>query len=235
MEEYSDWNAFESELINYNNSLNSYSTVSEALLSGTELNDVYTTFNADGANTEGGSYTAPYFNTELSRSQYFGSALGPAGKIYLDFQNFCEGAEVAQRFIMAVLPYRQYALQMVGHGYYSSFVNPLSTTRTRFNTHDELYLKDSLQTLRPYLNTNTGVNTNYTVNNLKRQNSVVIRTTGTIGGTTEVTDGPRLITGATEKDESLITIGEGGAQSGINHSDDKSKLFSKRISSHYGR
>jgi hypothetical protein len=230
-EEYSDWTAFNAQLISFNTSLNTYNPLLEGLFGTNPLDNIYSNFNEDGADTDGGSYTAPYFNTELSRSQYLGSGFS---QLASDLQNFCEGADVAQRFVMAVLPYRQYALQMVGHGYYSSFVNPLSTTRTRFNTHDELYLKDSLQTLRPYLNTNTGVNTNYTVNNLKRQNSVVIRTTGTIGGTTEVTDGPRLITGATEKDESLITIGEGGAQSGINHSDNKSKLFSKRISSHYG-
>ena len=85
---------------------------------------------------------------------------------------FAEGADLALDIIYATLPYRQYALQYIAHGFYDLFVAPITTNPRRFRVEDGFYLYDSVQTVPEYLSTgNTPVR--YNINNINRTKTVV--------------------------------------------------------------
>ena len=201
---------------------------------GSILQETYNTFNVDGGLTPGGTYTAPNYTTELSKNQYvkgnsFVSALlNNAGNL---IYYFAEGFDIVVRLIYALVPYRQYALQMIGHGFYSRFIAPHEVTRKRFNIEDEFYLKDNFQDMREY----AGIvpNIKYKINNLKRSSTVVLRTSG---GKTNVLDGPRFIGNVPgdTADNSLVTLGTAiGDSELLNFKDDATKPFNREIASHY--
>ena len=204
------------------------------LPSGTKLVDIFSDFNLDAGQTPGGTYTAPEFATELSKNQYvkdnplMSALMNNAGNL---IYYFAEGFDVVVRLIYALVPYRQYALQMIGHGFYSRFIAPYEVTRKRFNIEDEFYLKDNFQDMREY----NGIipNTKYKINNLKRSSTVVLRTTG---GKNRVLDGPRFIGGAAgdTADNSLVTLGTAiGDGEGLDFKDNNTREFNREIASHY--
>ena len=174
----------------------------------------------------GGVFQGQASNNELGKGQY-----APAG---LTIQNllyyFSEGAELALRIIKAILPYRQYALQMQAHGFYSLFVPHNTNNRQRFKIDDSFYLRDSVQDMPPFP---SGLGQlKYKINNLKRQTSVVIRTLDN----TDANNGPEFILDTFNRDRSLLTIGtaRNNGYGQISFAEDrKTRPFRAVISSHY--
>ncbi len=135
------------------------------------LSDIYDTFNQAGFEKKGGIYTAPSFANELSPLQYFqGSAaanfIGPGLAITKFLYYFSEGADIALRVIYLLIPYRQYALQMIAHCFYDMFYPTLCDFRKRFKIADSIYINDTIQELKPF----SGAH--YRVHNLKRSLSI---------------------------------------------------------------
>jgi len=213
--------------------------LAEAFLPGSPvtLQEIYDNFNKNGGLTKGGSYTAPYYNTELSGWQYFqGSGAAAALQLPLEFSKmlyyFSEGADITLRVIYALLPFRQYALQMIAHGPYDIFNPATCDTIKRFKIEDSFYLNGNIQNMRPF---QEGAQiAQYRINNLKRQTTVVVRTKDGAGNDV----GPQLLSG----DNSLLTIGTARNQdlldndviAPVNFGDDfKDKEFNAKIISHY--
>jgi len=141
---------------------------------------------------------------------------------------FSEGGELALKVMYAVMPYRQYALQMLAHGFYDTFAQNLSNQLYRFKIDDSFYLRDNIQDVRPWNNQL------YRINNLKRQSTVVLRTTSGTGTDT----GPYFIPDAGGYyDKSLLTLGT-AINNGFGNVDftdnGKDNVFQAKIASHYG-
>ena len=184
----------------------------------------------------GANYTAPWLSTETNANSYLPpfletgfSLLGAVNKFAYYFS---EGANLTIDAMYAFLPFRQYALQQQSYGFYDGW----NITKTfsdnnlkRFKIGDAFYLRDSLQTVPSYAdNASPGNFYRYKINNLKRSDTVVLRTlTGPRYDVTVpigVNKGPDLLT----DDKSLVTIG----QLGFETTPDKS--FGKDIASYYG-
>lgn len=194
----------------------------------TPLYDTYDTFNVDAGFGAGGTYTAPTYSTELSKNQYVkgNSFLSPLfGNASQLMYYFSEGAELVLRLIYALVPYRQYALQLVAHGFYRNFAAATDQFTRRFNIEDEFYLGQTIQEMRSYTPTGGTTPVTYRINNLKRSETVVLRTSRTVN---RITDGPNLLTG----DDSLVTLGTAGGS--LNFKNKKTNIFNKNIQSHYG-
>ena len=243
-------NTFDPDAQQFNTDFNNYlngGAFDEALGTGTSLQQLYDQFNQTDGLLKGGTYTPSYFNTDLSRQQYvegstFLNSLSAPMGIVQALHYFSEGSDITLKFIYALIPYRQYALQMLAHGFYDSFrpgICAIDKPR-RFKIDDSFYLKDSIQNLKPYLNGT--VNTQYRINNLKRQTTVVIRTTTGSG----LNGGPSFLTDSTTTtgyaDTSLTTIGTaqgntlvpGGLQANVDFGDrDKTRNYNAQIESHY--
>ena len=227
---------FVTEATNHNTAFNQYlsgGAFSEAFSPGspTTLQEIYDDFNLNGGLTKGGTYTAPNYNTELSGYQYFSGStaegpMTPALNIAKSLYYFSEGADITARIIYALLPYRQYALQMIAHGFYDQFNGGTCATTRRFKIEDSFYLNDNIQDMKPYISGNTK---QYRINNLKRQSTVVVRTTN--GADTDT--GPNFL----NTDNSLVTLGsmiDTGANSQLGwNSESKTFPFNRNIESHY--
>jgi hypothetical protein len=151
---------------------------------------------------------------------------------------FMEGAQAAQDLIQAFIPYRQYALQLIGHGLYDEF-RPFNINDTkRFKIADSSYVFKNISfEIDDYNDTIIGsAFQKYTINNYKRGQLLMLRTERP---NTPTTDGPKLLaTGASGLDQSLgslgmfdDTLGPDGPK--INEKK-KSIEFETRIASHYG-
>ena len=213
--------------------------ISEAFIGTPQLQSIYQQFvnNVQGNSgitiqNTGFSYLQPGIDLLPNSVQI---ALTAAGGVSHFFYYFAEGAEATLRLIYSLLPYRQYALQMLAHGFYDGYsaVKPLIY---RFKLEDEFYLKNVLHDLQPYFN-GSGLDL-YRINNIKRQSTVVLRTKNGAG----LNDGPDFITG-NDKDNSLVTIGtarnkeliyNSGEDTKVNFGEDKKVLeFNAQIASHY--
>jgi len=159
---------------------------------------------------------------------------------------FSEGADIALKLFYLMTSYKQYALQQISHGYYSNMVKLSISNLNRFSIEDSFYMRDNIQEVSTYQN-NTGSFINYTINNLKRSDAVVVRTESgpyfNLAYPDGVTIGPNLITtGFTDK--SLVTLGtvvQNSSDPGfINtnlpnfNGNDFTTPFSTKIASHYG-
>lgn len=159
---------------------------------------------------------------------------------------FAEGAEVAIRVLYSVVAYRQYALQQVAYGYYSTMVPNAITDVYRFKIEDSFYLRDNIQEVSRYQDY-VGNWHAYNINNLKRSDAVTVRTkTGPYFNPAYpdgVNRGPSLL----NIDQSLVTLGtivqnNGGGinatypsfEGGIFQPKEFDAPFQFRIASHYG-
>jgi hypothetical protein len=195
--------------------------IADAFTNYTGLDAIYNTYRKAG-----NTYTAPSYTVTNSTSRLLGTITAITQTLFY----FSQGAELALRTIYAIIPYRQYALQMLAHGYYSDFSALVQTQLYRFKIGDELYLNDNVQDLKPW-NNNL-----YRVNNLKRQRTVLLRTTSGAGLDT----GPYFITGSGSTgyyDQSLLTIGT-ARNNGLGKVEfddtNKTSVFNAKIASHYG-
>ena len=159
--------------------------------------------------------------------------LGPLGIAQAATQflyYFAEGADTAITLIKALLPYRQFALQMLAHGFYGDMrKNNAANGLYRFKIQDSFYIRDNIQQVPSYQDISGNYN-NYSINNLKRSDTVVIRTTGgpNVPSTSYVNGvlGPNYIvepTGVGYVDQSLTTLGH-IVQNGIVNANNLSTL-----------
>ena len=151
---------------------------------------------------------------------------------------FMEGAQAAQELLYAFAPYRQYALQLIGHGLYDEFT-PFNISDTkRFKIADSSYVFKNISfEIDDYTDTIAGVaSQKYTINNYKRGQLLMLRTER---ADTPTTDGPKLlVNGTTGLDQSLGSLGMfddwlGPDGPKINEKK-KSLEFNVPIASHYG-
>jgi hypothetical protein len=191
---------------------------SQSVGAGAPILQGYTTTIQTALNTAAGlSGTAPSaYSYSYAAPDW--AYLGPVGA-FLGATNqllfyFSEGARVALDLIRAVIPYEQYALQMIAHGFYDDFRrNNSANGLYRFKIEDSFYIRGNIQQVPAYY-TNTAAYRNYSINNLKRSDTVVIRTSSGPNFNPAfpdgVTIGPNYITEATGVqfvDQSLTTLG----------------------------
>ncbi len=201
----------------FNTAFASWFSGGQALLnaiSGTDtLDNIYNNHNRRSV-TNGGSWTPRTYTVEPSGMSLLGGPVFQAftGAAKFSFY-FSQGLNDMQRLAYAILPLRQYALQMVGHGFYDQYTKPLTSSSVRYRIEDSLYLiNDTNQEIPNYI-TSTGAQRKYTINNLYRAKTVVVRTSQANNG---ATTGPRFLTSGTgalqnlingAQDNSLMTLG----------------------------
>lgn len=201
----------------------------DAVLGGNQLKNIYKNYLSSG-----NVFKAPSLTTEIKVGGLAGLVSSVAQIAYF----FSEGAEIALKVIYALLPDRQYALQLQAHGFYSNF-NPTAIGNFyRFRIEDSFYIKDNIQDMKPYLNASTGANELYRINNLQRQTTVVLRTKS--GPSTNQDTGPYFL----NTDNSLVTMGTArgnvltsggtGVPNNLFDTDGSSIDFNATIASHYG-
>jgi len=232
------------------------------------LDQIFEEFNYNVGFKVGGTFTAPDIDVELSAATYLESAnnlsfftavsnaLGGLNKF---FYYFSSGSDATLELIYAFLPFDQYALQMIAHGLYDSFLSPNYIARlgepyvTRLKIDDAFYIRGNIQEM-PYYQSQwpAVVNNRYSINNLKRSDAVVLRTMSGPYFQPAYPDGvdlgPKFIKNTTGEyyDKSLVTLsyfnntasGQANAWGNIAGPsfDDReiSTPFSLPIASHYG-
>ena len=129
---------------------------------------------------------------------------------------FAQGVDSSLKIIYAAVPYEQYALQMIAHGYYSNMRKNPASDAYRYKIDNQFFLRNNIQDIPTYTNNVlTPLPFTFTINNLKRSDTVSIRVrTGPYWDATKpegVTKGPNHITetpgGSDYSDQSLVTIG----------------------------
>jgi len=226
-----EWNAYTLGPLGprfiYQQKYNAYFNSGQGILdafTGTDFLDGYlNTFNKNGG--QYGTYTAPALDRELTWTDYIPApvqiAFDVLGGISKFLYYFSEGADVALKVIQASIRYDQYALQQIGHGFYDNMLPPLINKVQRFKMEDSFYIRDNIQEVPYYLgnvynssNAPITVPYRYSINNLKRSPTVVVRTkTGNyynpILFPTGANIGPAFIQDAAGNyiDNSLVTLG----------------------------
>ena len=234
------------------------------------VEDIHAQFNYNLGLQNGGTFTAPDIDVELSPGLFlesssnlglinFNTISNVLGALNKFFYYFSEGADATLGVIYAFLPFDQYALQMISHGLYDSFLPPSFIQRasqpyvTRLKIDDAFYIRGNIQEV-PYYQSQwpTVVDRRYSINNLKRSDSVVLRT---LSGPyfqpaypAGVDLGPKFILNSSNGyyDKSLVTMsyfdnnssGQANAWGNISgpsfNDKDISISFSLPIASHYG-
>jgi hypothetical protein len=189
----------------------------------------YITANTTSAGLGGTGVTGRSYTKDVPKYQYAG-IFGIANFVQQSFFYFSEGANTTIRLVYALIPYRQYALQAIAEGFYSSFAAPVTGKRQRFNIEDSLYLKNNIQGLKPF----SGIS--YIINNLQRQTTVTLRTTNNLNQNF----GPDYIlnpsTATGYGDTSLVTLGtaiQAGIGLPVDMKSKKTNEFNLSIASHY--
>ena len=193
----------------YVGAISSGQFLTDAIL-GTNTVGAYFTTQANAVLAAGGNYTPLTYGVELSGYEQLPLPLRIIGNAQQFLYYFSEGANLAIDVIYAALPFRQYALQLVAHGFYRIFYKPIPGQPRRFRLEDGFYIFDSMQDVPEYLDP-AGNPIRYTINNLKRTKTVVLRTSAASTGNT--TTGPNFLLNYTNgavtsgMDESQATIG----------------------------
>jgi hypothetical protein len=192
----------------------------------------------------GAQSTSIEYENELGDRQSLGKLLSGAfnavGKLTYYFSR---GADAAKKLLLAVIRYKQYALQSISYGFYGNFIPEPSANIFRYSIEDAFYIRDTIQDVPLYQNS-SNVFKSYSINNLKRSDTVVLRTeTGRA-----ITDGPDFInispipllpslpTALTGADNSLVTLGtlrQSTSSSGLPSFQNIDIPFNRTIASHY--
>ena len=168
----------------------------------------------------------PLIGPSLSREGSVTDTLGLPFALQQFGFYFVEGADLVAQAIYAILPERQYALQMQGHGLYDRWSQHDCSENKRFGVNTSNYLRNTISDL---INQNNS--TTYKLNNLFRQDTVVLSTKSK--NTTE--NGPYLIQTPGLEDKSLFTLGTSDTTNeAVFKEDNKTRNFQSIISSHYG-
>ncbi len=186
---------------------------------------------------------------ELPEYAYLPFGLSALGGLNLFAFYWSEGADIAIKAIYTFVKYEQYALQSIAYGFYQNWGQAPINKVKRFKVADSFYIRDNIQQMSAYQSNTTGIYNRYTINNLQRGDTAVIRTlsgpyfnTANPNGTSV---GPYFITGAYQ-DVSLVTMSglTGNTNSNNNTTvnplnsqkpnwTDVDQQFSLPISSHY--
>jgi hypothetical protein len=121
-------------------------------ISGVDTMGAYFTAQAEAVLLAGGTYTPLAYSQTLSGYQQLPAPLRVIGNAQQFLYYFSEGAQLAIDIIYAALPYRQYALQLIAHGFYNLFNKPIPGDPRRFRVEDSFYLTDSMQEVPEYIN-----------------------------------------------------------------------------------
>ena len=199
-------------------------------LANTTLNTAATVASVAGVTT---SFTIPA-TIELPTWAYLPAPLRITGALNQLVTYFAQGAELVTKILYATTSYKQYALQQMCYGFYNNMSNYNSNDLLRYIIDDSFYLRDNLQQVSGYT-TNTGAFKSYSINNLRRSDTVTLRTkSGPYYGGGAVNIGPSLLTG----DNSLVTIASARryitGTSGPLQFDKFDTSFNTNIQSHYG-
>ena len=245
------------------NSVNKANTCYNQYL--TNLSGYYTTAGQLGAALVGGAANptlqeifdiavdcfqqAGLYNPQTLITENTPSTVLPGGTVLNNYIQipyyFTEGFNTSLRVIQAFLPFRQYALQSLAHGFYGRFVKPNNTYLRRFSLQEGFYLFDTNQEVPDYLN-GSNVFERYSINNLNRTKTAFLRTAApnNLNPLTAPTAGPWLIgtyAGGVQQlgfqeDNSLINLGKAVSTSSFGMSFDNETRFNSflsNIASHY--
>ena len=178
--------------------------------------------------TGGVAVTGDNYTYTVPNLDYLPIPLRILGGLNQALYYFSEGADVTLNIIYTLLPYRQFALQSVAHGFYSNMTKEnMAVDILRFKTDLNLYIRDAIQELPRYQDS-SGIYHSYSINNLKRSDTVVIRTTTGAN----LNQGPKLL----NIDKSLVTLGtlvQHGTGSNLPDFKNQENPFSLPIASHY--
>ena len=119
---------------------------------------------------------------------------------------FQEGASLAVRALRLAIPKFQYALQSIAHGYYSEMKKVNTDFVKRFLTPESFYLRNAVQEVSRYQD-HTGAYKSYAINNLKRSDTVVVRTKTGPQYDSSFPDGVNIGPTFLDIDKSLVTLG----------------------------
>jgi len=181
----------------------------------------------------GGKFIETKYTSELGDKQAIGSVAADLwngiGKFVFYFS---EGATAAQKLILLFISYKQYALQSISYGFYGNFIPEPFANIFRYSIEDAFYIRDTIQDM-PLYEDSSNVFQSYSINNLKRSDSVVLRTeTGRA-----ITDGPTFI----NDDNSLVTLGTllqteiliNSSVDGLPNFNNLDIIYNRKIASHY--
>lgn len=186
---------------------------------------------------------------ELPPHSYLPVGLRSLGALNVFSYYWSEGADIAIKAIYTFAKYEQYALQSIAHGFYQNWgQSPINRVK-RFKIDDSFYIRDNIQQMSAYQNNTNGQFKRYTINNLQRGDTAVVRTLSgpyvNPANPNGSSIGPYFITGAYQ-DKSLVTISglTGNTNVGTNTTvntlnsqkpnwNDIDQQFSLPISSHY--
>ena len=194
--------------------------------------------------TPGSQAGATSFENDLGDKQVFGRLVSGAFNIIGKLTyNFSKGAEATQTLILLFIKYKQYALQSISYGFYGNFVPEPAANIFRYSIEDAFYIRDTIQEVPLYQDSSNNYKS-YSINNLKRSDTVVLRTeTGSA-----ITSGPAFInttappfpgipTALAGADNSLVTLGtllqDSSAGSPKPTFDNLETAFTRTIASHY--
>jgi len=205
-----------------------------ATFGATSLQTFTEAFNTAAAGTVAGGQTGKTtYTNDLGDKQVLGRVLNGAANLIGKFAYyFSEGASTTQKLILLFIRFKQYALQSISYGFYGNFIPEPSANIFRYSIEDAFYIRDNIQDVPIYLNS-SGAYQSYTINNLKRSDTVVLRT---INGQ-DATDGPDFI----NTDNSLVTLGtliqtsiiQTGSAVGLPTFENTGVQFNRTIASHY--
>lgn len=154
---------------------NTLGPITDAFVTGGSVLTSY--FNTASATLEaGGVYTLQTYEKTFSGSQLLPSFLAGtmAGTIGEALFYFIEGMQATAQLVYNLIPFKQYALEQVGHGDYFTFINPL-IARTRYVMADGIYVYDEVQEFPEYINSTSANSVRYRINNSKRPKMPVLR------------------------------------------------------------
>ena len=198
------------------------------------LNTITGTFNTAAAPSVIGGVTGKRsYTNDLGDKQVLGRGLSAAFNAIGKFAYyFSEGADATKKLILLFIKFKQYALQSISYGFYGNFIPEPSANIFRYSIEDAFYIRDNIQDV-PLYQDSSGAFQSYSINNLKRSDTVVLRT---INGQ-DVTDGPAFI----NTDNSLVTLGtliqtsilQTGTAVGLPNFENTGVQFNRTIASHY--
>ena len=148
--------------------------------------------------------------------------------------NFFEGLDAVINLLKSIAPFRQYALEQIGHGDYNEF-KPSNLDIYRYSIEDGIYVFKENQDFPEYLDSG-GNSRSYRINNINRPNKPVLRVTtpnGTQQGPDYIQEGSQFV------DQSLMTLDYANetfdsGSSPVNYKEEgKEKPFTNNIASYY--
>ena len=198
------------------------------------LNTITGTFNTAAAPLVIGGVTGKRsYTNDLGDKQVLGRVFSATFNSIGKFAYyFSEGADATKKLILLFIKFKQYALQSISYGFYGNFIPEPSANIFRYSIEDAFYIRDNIQDV-PLYQDSSGAFQSYSINNLKRSDTVVLRT---INGQ-DVTDGPAFI----NTDNSLVTLGtliqtsilQTGTAVGLPNFQNTGIQFNRTIASHY--